>query len=363
MPVNYGGTGVLPSLGSLQSTTLELQSGEVYLIPSGRWECKPGKYTSIQEYDPVSLFWRTIGAGGAAAPLERIVSDGANYRLANQTGCPVGAEVTAAGTGYTSTPVCTASAGSSIWRVVLGPYVSTVTVNNGGTNYTYPPQVTFAPPPTGGVPATGYSTISAGAVTSVTITDQGAGYNGGVPAVTFTPDPREGVNGVTQGSNAAATATLAGAGTVAAVICIDHGIGGQTAVPTLTISGGGGASGTATAIMCWSITALTVSTTTGGSGYANPVIISGYDTPLGGAVRTNPMVEQSLVKTRQAFIVGALSGTALTASTGVVIKDGGVYTASPTMYAYGFIQGAGAVGAVLGATMGGQLDTSVIFPT
>ena len=58
----------------------------------------------------------------------------------------------------------------------------------------------------------------------------------------------------------------------------------------------------------------------------------------------------------------AVSGAAMTA-TGQTVKDGGIYTAAPTMFAYGFIQGASAVQAVLSATMGGQTDTSFILPT
>lgn len=359
MPIEFGGPGVVPSLGSLTTTTIELQSGECWLVPSGRWSIKPGKYTSFQEFDPITQIWRTIGAGGTAAPQEIVFSDGANYRLANQTGCPVGAVVTTAGSGYTAAPTVTASAGGSIWRAIVGGAISTsVTVSNGGANYVYPPTVLFSAPPPGGVPASGYCTLTAGAVSSVTVIDQGAGYNL-PPTITFVNDPREGVNGLGTGANASAVATLTGAGTVTALLCLDHGTGGQTAVPTFTWSSGSAA---ATAIMCWSITAYTVSATTAGSGYATPVIISGYDTPPGSSVILNPTIQASLVKGRNALIVGALSGTALTA-TGQVVKDGGVYTAAPTMFAYGFIQGAGAVQSVLSASMGGQQDISYVCPT
>jgi hypothetical protein len=361
MPVNFGGPGVTPSLGSLVTTTVELQSGACFPVPSGRWSSKTGKYTSFQEYDPITGIWRTIGAGGAAAPAETIFSDGVNYRFANQTGCPVGASVTTAGTGYSSTspPTVTAGAGGSIWKAIVGGAVNTtVTVSNGGTNYTYPPLVLFAAPPPGGVPATGYCTLSGGAVSTITVTDQGAGYNT-PPIVTFQNDPREGVNGVGSGSGAQAVATLTGAGTVTALLCLDHGVGGQTAIPTLTFSSGSAA---ATAIMCWSITAYTVSTTTAGSGYASPVIISAYDTAPAQTSNTNPTIAGSLVKERMAFIVGAVSGTALTA-TGQTIKDGGVYAAQPTAFAYGFVPGAGAVQSVLSFAMGGQTDVSYIVPT
>jgi hypothetical protein len=359
MPVNFCGPGVTPNLGALVTNTLALNSGSTWVVPSGRWGIKMGPYTSFQEYDPVSGTWRVSGAGPQDAVTEACFSDGTNYRLANQTGCPVSAVVTTASSGLTAVPSVVPSAGGSIWKAVLGGAISTtVTITNGGVNFTYPPTVLFAPPAPGGVPASGYCTLSAGAVATIVVTDQGAGYTS-PPVVTFVNDPRElnpASTTVTLGTGASAVTTLVGAGTITALLCLDHGQGGQTAIPTFTWSPAGPA---ATAVMCWSITALTVSTTTGGSGYAAPVIISGYDTAPGSSVLLNPTI-QTNVKERNAFIVGALSGTALTASTGVVIKDGGVYMAQPTMFAYGFIQGAGAVLSVLGATMGGQIDRSVI---
>src|SRR5581483_3496228 len=102
MPIQFGGPGATPILGNLVTTTLTLQSGEVWIVPAGRWQLKPGKYTSFQEYDPIVGIWRTIGAGPTAASGEIVFSDGVNYRLANQTGCPVGASVTTAGSGYSS---------------------------------------------------------------------------------------------------------------------------------------------------------------------------------------------------------------------------------------------------------------------
>lgn len=362
MPVNFGGPGVTPSLGSLTTTTLTLASGQVWPVPSGRWALKPGPYTSFQEYDPLCGIYRQIGAGPTDAMVESSFSDGANYRLANQTGSPVAAVVTTAGSGYSSAtpPTFTASAGGSVWRAVVGGAVATsVTVSAGGTGYVYPPIVLVQAPPPGGIPAGAHCALTNGAVSSVTIDNQGAGYVT-PPIITFQNDPREGQNGVATGSGAAAVTTLTGAGTVTALLCLDHGQGSQSAVPTLTVSSGSAA---ATAVMCWSISAYTVSSTTAGSGYTASVIISGFDTPPGSSVLTNPAIQTQLVKTRNAFIVAALSTGAITA-TGQVVKDGGVYTAAPTMYvASAGVSGASPVQSVISATMGGQTDTSIIFPT
>jgi hypothetical protein len=152
-----------------------LQAGQVQLLsPAGWYWVKTGLYTTLQQYDPITGIWRAIGAGDNTAVDHFIYSDGVNYRLANQTGALVGALLTNAGSGYTSAPTVTASAGNSIWRAIVGGAVSTtVTITNGGSNYTYPPIVQFQAPPSFGVQATGYATLTNGVVTSVTVTKSG----------------------------------------------------------------------------------------------------------------------------------------------------------------------------------------------
>lgn len=363
MPLFFGGEGVTPNLAGLVTNQIALPAGGCWPFPNNWFEVKPGKYTTIQEYDPITGFWRAIGGSDPNASLARIKGDGNNYRLANQTGCAVGALMTTAGTGYTSAPVVTASSGSSLWRAIVGGAVSTsVTVTNGGSGYSYPPMVLIAAPPAGGIQATAICALTTGAVSSVTITDQGAGYSS-APVITFQNDPREGVNGVATGFNAAATTVLTGSGTITGLVCIDHGTP-LTAVPTLTFSGGGGASAAATTIMCFTITAYTVSATTTGSGYAAPVIISAYGGfPATSPAYTNVSTQSQLVRGRNGFIVGAVSGTAVTA-TGQVIYDGGIYPGVPTVYTLSsWPQGAGAVAAVLTATVGGVTDISTVLTT
>ena len=224
MPLFFGGQGVLPDLAGQVTNVVTLAAGQVWPIPSGWWETKPGIYTTLQEIDPITNIWRSIGAGNTDGVLQRIKSDGNNYRLSNQTGCAVGALLTTAGSGYTSAPLVTPSAGNSIWKAIVGGAIATaITVTNGGVNYTYPPATLFSAPPPGGIQATGYATLTSGVVSGVTVTDQGAGYNA-PPTITFVNDPREGANGVSVGYGAAAIATLTGAGTVTGVLCIDHGL-------------------------------------------------------------------------------------------------------------------------------------------
>lgn len=355
----FSGSGVLPSLKGVATNVINLQSGQVQLIsPAGWYMVNTGLYTTVQQYDPITGIWRNIGNGDHQGGVRYIYSDGVNYRLANQTGAVVGALLTAAGSGYTSAPTVSAGTTGSIWKAVVGGAVSTtVTVTNGGSNYTYPPIVQFAAPPAGGVQATGYATLSGSAVSSVTVTNQGAGY-ASAPTIVFINDPREGVNGVTQGYNAAATCVLTGAGTVTALLCLDHGQGGQTSVPSISFAGGGGSGATATAIMNWSITAYAAGTAGAGLSGSIAQITAEDAFPTTAAAYTNPYTQSGLVKTRNANIKAPISSGGITA-TGAVIYDGGVYTSSPTPVV---IPTASVVttAPVVTFTMGGQSDVSYL---
>jgi len=355
----FSGSGVLPSLKGVATNVINLQSGQVQLIsPAGWYMVNTGLYTTVQQYDPITGIWRNVGNGDHQGGVRYIYSDGVNYRLANQTGAVVGALLTAAGSGYTSAPTVSAGTTGSIWKAVVGGAVSTtVTVTNGGSNYTYPPIVQFAAPPAGGVQATGYATLSGSAVSSVTVTNQGAGY-ASAPTIVFINDPREGVNGVTQGYNAAATSVLTGAGTVTALLCLDHGQGGQTSVPSISFAGGGGSGATATAIMNWSITAYAAGTAGAGLSGSIAQITAEDAFPTTAAAYTNTYTQSGLVKTRNANIKAPISSGGITA-TGAVIYDGGVYTSSPTPVV---IPTASVVttAPVVTFTMGGQSDVNYL---
>lgn len=313
---------------------------------------KPGRYTNWQFLDPTSGIWRGIGDDGGAQRFS--YNDGVQVRLANQSGCAVGATVTTAGSAYTTAPTVVASAGASKWLAVLGPLVSTAaTVVYGGTNYTYPPYVWIAPPPAGGVQATGTAVLSGAVVSSITITNQGAGYSNGTPAVILVNDPRD-----LTGSGAQATVVLTGANTVAAVLCVDHGnpITSGT-VPTLTFGSGSAA---ATVLMNWGIT--TYSVTTAGAGYGNTSFAK--LTAVGPALvaspsYTNPDIQDNLVRVRESSIWVPTNSTGGFATGGVIV-DGGVYRGIPTAL-YLAAATPTTVG-VLALTMGGFTDTTVLQP-
>ena len=323
-----------PATGSVNrdvSNSWSLGSGQVRVLgPEAGWyQLQVNKYHTVQAYDPVTQTWRAVGSSNEGSFIETVWSDGINYRVANQTGCPVGALLTNAGSGYTSAPTVTPSAGGSIWKAVIGGAVSTsVTITNGGVGYTYPPIVLITPPGPGGIQATATCSLTSGAVSSVTIIDQGAGYSQ-PPQIVFLNDPREGINNIASGYNASAVATLVGAGTVTAVLMLDHGQGNQTALPTLAFSGGGGLAAAATVLMNWAITAVPTVTTAGAGlsgAFANVTAIDNY--PTTAPAYTNPSLYNSLLSTRPAIIRMAVSSGGLTA-TGSTVLDGGCYTSAP----------------------------------
>lgn len=367
----FGGAGLGLTLQGAPTNVISLQAGECYYpnsnqnptVPgqgtgnAGWFMVKLGRYTNVQFKDPVTGIWR--GAGDDSNAQRWIYTDGVNIRIANQSGCAVGATVTTAGTGYTSAPAVTASAGSSVWQAVLGPYVSSVTVAYGGSAYVYPPAVIIDAPPAGGIQATATSAISAGAVTTVTVINQGAGYTG-VPNVRFVNDIRD-----TAGSGANGTVVTTGTQTVVGVLCTDHGnpITSGT-IPTLTFTGGGGTSAAATVLMNWGITTYAASTP--GAGYGTSATVwataVGPTPPVGAAGYAGPDTGNLLVRQRNANLwIPTGTGGGLTTAGGII--DGGVYLGIPTAVVTAANGIAPTTAAVLALTMGGFTDTALIQAT
>lgn len=349
----YGGQGVTGSLRGQATNVFALEAGQCALIPSGTWFLQPGPYCSYQEYDIITGIWRSIGDDTTSDRFVR--SDGNNFRVANQSGCVVGAYLTNKGSGYTSVPTVTDATTGAVYLAILGPVVNTVvTVNNGGSSYTYPPMVIFSAPPQPGIQATGHCTLSAGVVTSVTVDDQGAGYTIS-PTITFVNDPREGQNGIGVGSGAVATATTTGAQTIGGIVVLDHG-NPVTALPSITLSGGGGSSGAATPIMMWALSAYTVTGTASGTGYGGTVEITGLGPTPPATAYVNPTTQSNLMRGRRASILGALGGTITTniTTTGQVVYAGGLYAGVPTALVISTV--AGTTAPTIGFTVGGVND-------
>ncbi len=217
------------------SNKLALSPAQTFSIPAGSWVIQSsGTISAIQWKDPIRAEWVNMQGPGVALFM-RVTSDGANWRVNNLSDAAYGATVTSAGSSYVqATTTVTAGTGNSTWVPVVGGAVATGSITAAGAGYTIPPLVLIPPPPSPGVPATAIAVISSGSVTSITVVNAGAGYlTAPVPQILpGQTDPG------TITSNATATLTLTGAGTLTAVLLGNFGAPLTTA-PTLTVGGAG----------------------------------------------------------------------------------------------------------------------------
>jgi hypothetical protein len=385
MPV-IRGSGLPLALGKNPTNTVTLAAGQSKVLPAGPLMVHLGQYSFLQYFDPVinpasgsnaatTGFWKEVPAPRNAFIF--VESDGANYRLANTTGCAVGALITNAGSGYTSAPTVTPSAGGAQFQAIVGGLVSTVqsVPANAGSGYTIPPQIVVSQPANTGyaVQARAHCTISAGVVNAIVVDNQGAGYVT-APTMTFITDPNDtGTAIVPAGATVnnianSALMTLTGAGTISAVVCINPGLP-QTAVPTLAFAGGGGTAAAATALMNFSVTGYTV--TGGGTGIpAGTALVStggNINTATVVPVHTQPDVEQGILIPRQTKVVPALSGGVIVASGTTAplnVEDWGLGFSATSTLSLAVLSGSGAVttGATIVPTVGGQTDVVYIQP-
>lgn len=346
------------------TNTLTLAAGEVWFVPPGTWGIQPGPYTFLQFKDPVSGTFKTRPT--SATHVSFYESDGTNMRLANTTGCVVGALITTGGASLTNGIgtaatglTITASTGASVWVPVVGGAVSTTLATATGTttagsSYTYPPIVLIDAPPAGGTQATAICTaLSSGTVpvASIQILNQGAGYPT-APNVTIVNDARD-----TTGVGAVVVVTLTGTGALTNMYPTDHGTP-LTTVPTFTFSP---ATCGATAIMNFTVTAYALtSTTSGGSGYpatGGAEALSVNNIVSGTPAFTNPIFDKGLTFPRPARITTA-AGATIIITTGQIVEDGGLgIQAVPNLI---IIPSAATTSAGLTATVGGVSDTSLI---
>lgn len=341
MPVNrLGGTGLGLTRPPLYNASVvsnnfgkntnvnevQLAAGQTVLIPPGNQIVTPGPYTFVQFKDQITGIWRSLPQTPNVS--RQILSDGVNYRLANLTGCALGATVTTVGSGYTSAPSVAASGGGSEWVAIVGGALNTsVTITTAGAGYDYAPTLIIEPPQSSqGVQATATCTVSAGAINAVTVVNQGAGYTS-APAITIVPDPRD----TSLTTEAVLTPALTGSGTITAILCTNHGTA-LTSVPTLTITGGGGSSGAATVVMCFAATGVTVDN--GGAVYGNAqpfgiITTDGRCAAVAASGSISPSVGNDLLQPRQAVMRGTSTAGGAVTATGLRVTDGGLFSAVP----------------------------------
>lgn len=370
-----------PTVNSnLNSNYITLSAGQKWIVPAGTYILDLGPYTILQELDPVSGLWNP-----SATPDNGVLaSDGTSFRIANITGCVVGAEVTTAGTGYLTAPTVTPSIGSATFRSIIGGSLSTtVTLVTTGVGYNHPPTIMLPPPPAGGIQATATAVVNTatGLFTGVTLTNVGAGYTAAPTAIPSTitalagnsfgqsfgtyniiPDPLDTITtpaAFTFGLNAAVATNVTG------IICTDPGTA-VTSVPTLTIAAApsGGTTAVATAVMMFTVTGVTV--VLAGTAYtpssAFTVIAPG--TFVGGtAVVTNPLSDKGLFQPTPTFAYGTTTAAGIVSTAGLVISQGGFHQAVPSLFFT--VSGTSVPTAVATGTaqVGGVTDTSIIIRT
>jgi len=226
------------------TNVVALANGGMLPVPPGDWMITGAP---MQFLDPVTGAW--VYVGGSSSINEGYVhSDGQNHRVLNPNGLVTGTVITAAGSGYTTAPTITPSAGGSTYTGIIGGAVAlALPGGGGGSGYTLAPLVLISAPPAGGIQATATATISGGAVTGYTVVAAGAGYTT-APSVQVLPNPYDPNFGSIV--NASITPSLTGAGTLTGIITTYGGtpLGTQ---PTLTISG------SATATTTWLVTSGT----------------------------------------------------------------------------------------------------------
>lgn len=345
---------VAPDFGN---NRLSLSPGDVCIVPAGAWYARAGRYCMWQFFDPVGGNWRGLQA--ANPDLAYVVSDGFNLRIANMTGCPVAAVVTAGGSGFTSTPTVTAGTGTSTWQAIVGGMLSLTTINNAGKNYGLPPLVMLPDPPTPGVAATAVTTITSGTVSALSFINQGAGYVT-TPTAVIVPNPAD-PNLATTTPITPATVTLAivGAGSISAVLCTNSGASVSSA-PTLTVAGGGGSGATVSSVWCSSLVSATVASSGTWTGGAALESIGGFSgsTPW----NTNPEVSGNYFVSRpiQALLSGGSSSLTSISTT----YDGGLFLSTPTLIvaAVGGNVPSSLATATITATYGGVSDTCYLQP-
>lgn len=334
------GTATLKSLAK-PTLPISLRSGQEYTIPAGEWHIKTGAVCEVEFFDPVIQSWRTFGTP-LLSDSQYIASDGQSYRLFNPTGCVLGAIITNGGTanlakngfwpaGSSSTTgvIATVPAalsdpfGQAQLNCLVGGAISgsattqllTITPVTGGTGYVVPPLVTFDPPPMGGLYPTGYAVLTAGAVSSIVITNQGALYPTGFPPkVYINADAGDPGSGATAVCYIDATTN----GKLVAITVPDVLLsGGYNTVPAITIGGLAG-SPAATAVMCLAVTtAPTVSAASGGANGYQLELVAGLT--AGTNITTNPAYTTGVVGIRNAVCA---YGTSATFATQVLIDPG-----------------------------------------
>jgi hypothetical protein len=360
-PQNYYPSELRNAPQDPSSNVMTLAGGDTFVIPAGLYYLDVAGPICLQFQDPVNGIWELPRTGSDG--FEAVKSDGYNVRLANLSGCFVGAVITNAGSGYTqATAACAASAGGSTWQPVVGGQLSLNSITAKGGNYGVAPLVMIPPPPSPGVQATAYTVITSGTVSGVTLDNVGAGYIA-TPLAVIVPSPFD-PNLSTGVTTATMLLGVVGAGSISAILCTNPGAPVATSGVSLTISGGAGINGAATAVQMATLTSVAGlgTGTAGGAGFTSG---GGLVTTVGGVptatpVITNPLIEGRLFQPRPAQML--LQGSGGSVSSVSTVYDGGLFMGVPLISVANANGGLLTTGASVTATLGTTIGTVRITP-
>lgn len=375
LPQNLYPTELLGAAQDTAGNRITIEAGGALAVPAGAWIVGLGMYLTLEFLDPITNSWAIGASGGWQSSPSLFFSDGYNVRVANRLGCPIGAVITNAGSGYVqaSTSIAVTGGGGSTWLPIIGGQlaVSGGTLVSNGAGYGIAP-IAFLPAPAvaaantngvGGVQASGYFSIANGTVSGFTFTNPGAGYQSGFTIVAQ-PSPYD--PNLAIGMTLATIAfSLTAAGSLTGVICTNSGNplpNGSLGNLTLTVSGVG-SQATISPIVLQTVASASV--TGAGTGYGT---VGALLTTFGGApgtavFATSPDTLYLSGKPRQAQIGLTATGTGGTlAPQNGSIYDGGFFYSAPTVVIAAGAQSGSISGASVLLTMGSRPDIAILQP-
>lgn len=351
---------------------ISLAAGDALVLPAGDWYID-SLYSVVQYLDPVTNTWHMGSSAAWGSGVRFVKSDGYTVRLANLTGCVVGATILATGSDYVQSTTSIAVVGASgvaATPIIGGALaVSGGTLTNAGAGYGVAP-IVFIPAPApaannangvGGRQAVAFAGITNGTVSFVSLLDQGAGY-AAPPTAVILPNPTDPniASGITQASVAF---TLTGAGGITGALFANNGApipNGSMSNVSLVVSGAGtGASLTAVVMQ----TVANASATGAGVGYganAQVPISSVGGTAPAGSITASPAFQGLAWRPRPAQIGITATAGGTVAAGAATIYDGGLFLSTPGAAASP--QGVPTTVATLAFQMGSRPDIVTLQP-
>src|SRR6202000_363364 len=323
------------------SNRLALAPGDSFVIPAGYGTIGLGLYMVLQFLDPVTNAWTTAAGSAWNRGMVFLSADGFSVRIANLTGCVVSASVINGGSNYVQATTTITAIGAFVGAApTLLPIVGgaigltgtfTVDVPGKGGGYGVAPLVMIPPPPpavtnangVGGIQASAIAVIASGTISSISITNPGAGYPT-APPCTVIPSPFD-PNLSVGSTDATVSLSLTSSGVIMGALVTNNGSplpNGSLGSVTLSI-GGAGTSGSLTANVMQTVVAGSV---TGAGAGTNALGTTFGGAPLAGTITNGPAANFLYFVPRPANI-GFASVTANFVGT---VYDGGLFESAPT---------------------------------